>query len=279
MVDGEVSRSHPRVIVLLVRSSLAVFLAVITSLSCGVAASNAVPGCAMGPTFDGFDGPRGTPPNGATWSYQLGAGGLNGQKQAYTNSGRNASLDGNGNLTITALAEPLSAPGHGVFDYTSARLHTLGKLELCYGRLSARIKIPGGQGLRPAFWLLGTDCGSVGWPKCGEIDIIDVANTYAGAGLHGPGTRLASEAPFDVTADWHSYWMDWRPDSITIGIDDQMLVAWTPESLKPGKEWVFNKPMFVILNVGVGGHGGRPDASTQFPAVMLVDAMEYTPLA
>lgn len=231
------------------------------------------------PVFDDFNGAPGSPPDPALWSYQVGAGGLNGQLQAYTNSPANASLDGNGKLAINARREPIVTPRHGVFDYSSARIHTLGHLDMCYGRLTARIKIPSGQGLRPAFWLLGSDCGPVGWPRCGEVDVIDMANTYGGAGLHGSGYRLAAEAPFDVTSDWHDYWLDWRPDHIVIGIDDQTLTTWTPSSLPPGTTWAFNKPMFMILNIGVGGRGGAPDGRTQFPATMLVDWVQFAPPA
>lgn len=262
---------------------LAVALSLMTVFGCATTshAERPGPGCAPSarPVSDDFTGPANTPPNPDMWSYQLGGGGSDGQLQLYTDSVRNASLDGKGNLAIRALREKTTVPGHGEFHYTSARLRTLDRFHLCYGTLSARIKFPAGQGLRPAFWLLGSNVSSVGWPASGEIDVIDVANRTSGSGLHGEGYRLPAVAPIDVTTDWHEYWMKWDRNQIITGIDDVTVARWTPASLPPGSTWIFNDhPMFVILNLGVGGDGGPPDGSTAFPATMLVDRLRYTPL-
>jgi len=228
------------------------------------------------PFFDDFDGPAGTKPNPAMWDYQLGQGYL----EVNTNYERNASLDGTGNLTINALKERIYVPYYGWYDYTSARLHTLGKWEMCYGTLRARIKIPNGKGIRPSFYLMGTDVMQVGWPAAGELDIIDAADTLAGSGIHGTGFRTATKAPIEVTGDWHELWLRWERDRIVTGVDDYEIATYTPASLPSGAKWPFNdRPMFIIINVSVGGasQGGPPNSSTQFPSTMLVDWIRYTP--
>jgi beta-glucanase (GH16 family) len=228
---------------------------------------------------DDFSGPAGAPPNQQLWSYQLGAGGSDGQLEAFTDSPRNASLDGNGNLAIVALNEPIDFPGAGVFNYTSAFLTTHGHLDACYGTVSARIKLPTGHGLRPAFWLSGSDFSTVGWPQCGEIDIFDSGLPKVVTSIHGPaGYDLPLDVPFDGGTGWHEYALSWRRDRITTSIDGKVLASWTPELLPPDSSWVFNDhPMYITLEIAVGAWWGVPDASTQFPATMLVDWMRYIP--
>ncbi|MDT5019022.1 MAG: hypothetical protein QOD39_5182 [Mycobacterium sp.] len=226
---------------------------------------------------DEFNGPAGAPPNPQLWGYRLGGGLL----EVNTDSPRNGSLDGNGNLAISALKETVVVPPFPPFDYTSASVQTLGKFELCYGNLSARIKIPSGKGLRPVFWLLGSDLPAVGWPSAGEIDIFDVADKLAGSAIHAPFFDAANKAPIDITDSWHEFSMHWEPDKIVTYVDDQQIATYTPASTLPFVPWIFNDhPMFVVLCVGVGGeaNGGPPDNSTPFPATMLVDWMRYTPL-
>ena len=239
-------------------------------------AANACP--APQTVVDNFSGPAGTPANPQLWNYQLGGGGTDGQLEAYTNSPRNASLDGDGNLAITAIREPINIPGFGTFDYSSAALNTHGHLDFCYGTLAARIKLPAaGPGLRPAFWLLGSDFATVGWPQCGEIDIWDSTLPIGGSSIHGAGGYdLPLLTPVDT--NWHEYVLDWRPDKISTSIDGHVFASWTPASLPPGATWTFNDhPMYVILNTAVGLGSLVPDASTPFPATMLVDWVRYTP--
>jgi beta-glucanase (GH16 family) len=228
---------------------------------------------------DDFSGPAGAPPNPQLWSYFLGAGGTDGQLQAYTNSPRNASLDGNGNLAINAFNEPVDVPGFGTFPYSSAWLNTPGQLDFCFGTVAARIKLPAGSGLRPTFWLLGSNVGTVGWPDAGEIDIMELPD--GGSTLHGVGGYLLPfRVPLAVGTGWHEYSLNWRPDEISTFMDGQLVGTWTPASLPPGTPWTFNdNPMFVILSMPIGGPYGMPDASTPFPATMLVDWVRYTPLA
>jgi beta-glucanase (GH16 family) len=229
------------------------------------------------PLADEFNGPAGAPPNPDIWSYRLGGGYL----EVQTDSPRNASLDGNGNLAINALKETLVVPPYPPFEYTSGNLQTLGKFAMCYGNLRARIRIPSGKGLRPMFWMLGTDLPAVGWPGAGEIDVIDVANKLAGSAVHSPFFDKADKAPIDITDDWHEFWLHWEPNKIVMGVDGMETNTTTPDSTLPFVPWVFNDhPMFVTINLAVGGadNGGPPDNTTPFPATMLVDWMRYTPL-
>lgn len=228
------------------------------------------------PLRDDFSGPAGTTPNASLWGYRLGAGGDGGEIEAYTNSPRNASLDGSGNLAITAIREPFSYPGTPEMPYTSAWLDTHGRLDFCSGTISARIKLPAGKGLRPAFWLLGSDFSTVGWPACGEIDIIDMP--VGGTAIHNGEFSSPVFMPFDVGTDWHEYTLDLRPDRITTLVDGKAVAGWTPSSLPPGVTWMFDRhPMYVILNVGVGGPWEQTDSTTPPQATMLVDWVQYTP--
>jgi beta-glucanase (GH16 family) len=223
-----------------------------------------------------FDGPANTPPDPAMWSYLRGGGSL----QVNTDSVKNGSLDGNGNLTINALKETVNVWPYGTYNYTSALLHTLGKFEMCYGTLRARVKIPNGKGMRPSFYLLGSNALDVGWPAAGELDIIDAANTLAGSGMHGTGFDAATKAPIEVTGDWHEFWMTWQRDKVVTGVDTYQIATYTPSSLPRGAQWPFNDhPMFVIFSLAVGGagQGGPPDANTKFPATMAIDWMRYDP--
>lgn len=225
---------------------------------------------------DEFDGPAGSAPNSAVWRFDLGAGGWgNGELQTYTDSRRNAALDGAGNLVITARRE---ADG----SYTSARLKTEGTTTAQYGRIEARIRIPRGQGIWPAFWMLGADIGSVGWPACGEIDVMEnvgyepavVHGTVHGPGYSGAqGVSAAYRNPTGAAfADgFHVFGVDWRPDAVTWTVDGTAYRTVTRQDVGTNP-WVFDKPFFVVLNVAVGGSWpGSPDASTRFPQQMTVD--------
>ena len=235
--------------------------------------------------FDDFLGPAGSPPDSALWDYDIGPyqdAGL----QTYTKSPENVRLDGQGHLVIQALRTPSG--------YTSARPVTRGKLSMLYGTMTARIQFPSGQGIWPAFWMLGSNADTVGWPQCGEIDLMELINagTEYHVTLHGPqgdtdyfggveagGRVVGTSGPIaELTKDFHNYWLNWQQNSITIGVDETTLGAFTPASLPPGAQWVFNRPMYALLNIAVGGPWpGPPNASTPFPATMLVDWFRYTP--
>ncbi|WP_083229965.1 glycoside hydrolase family 16 protein [Curtobacterium sp. UCD-KPL2560] len=233
---------------------------------------------------DEFNGPAGTAPNPGIWRFDTGAGGWgNAELETYTDSRRNAALDGNGNLVITAIRE---ADG----SYTSARLKTESTFTAQYGRVEARIRIPRGQGIWPAFWMLGADIGQVGWPACGEIDVMENVGyepTVVHATVHGPGYSGASGLSAAYTNptgtafadDFHVFGVDWRPGSITWLVDGvaQRTVTRADVGANP---WVFDKPFFVLLNVAVGGTWpGSPDATTRFPQQMLVDWVRVSQLA
>ncbi|AFM19319.1 beta-glucanase/beta-glucan synthetase [Mycolicibacterium chubuense NBB4] len=219
---------------------------------------------------DDFSGPAGSPPNPTVWGYVTGHNWDRGV-QAYRSS--NAVLDGQGNLAISAVRS-----GDG---FSSGRVQTKDKLSLGYGKTTARIKMPAGQGLWPAFWMLGVDGG------LGEIDIVELVSdpsTYY-ATIHGPG---GGSKPYQVqftgsvgnlSTGFHDYWVTHAPDVITVGIDGTTIGTFTPRSLPEGARWVFNQPTYAILNLAVGGSwAGPPDASTPFPATMLVDWFRWDPL-
>ena len=236
-----------------------------------------------------FSGAAGTAPDPALW---VCVPGVDAGLQTYTDSPDNIRLDGQGHLAIEALKTDTG--------YTSGRLATMGTLDMLYGTMTARIKMPAGQGIWPAFWELGSSYspatwdapGPTGWPGCGEIDVIELVNngtTYYTT-LHGPqgttdyyagsGQVVGTSGPIaDLTTDFHDYWVMRQPNIIVIGVDDMMLATFTPESLPSGATWAFNRRMFAIFNVAVGFWAGPPDDTTPWPATMLVDSFTYTPYA
>lgn len=232
--------------------------------------------------FDDFDGPAGTSP-AAHWRFDTGGGGWgNNELQVYTDSPANASLDGAGRLAITARAEADQR-------ITSARLTTRGTFDFTYGRAEARIALPAGTGLHPAFWLLGSDIDRVGWPWSGEIDVIETLN-HAGVyhmGVHAPkaGSKRGQEvsasgpAPGALAGVFRTYWVQRTPGHITMGVDDLQLFSVTPVDLAAETDWVFDAPFFLLLNLAVGGNWpGPPDHTTPNPSVMLVDWVKVTEL-
>ena len=242
---------------------------------------------------DEFEGAAGTLPDPSIWTPEIGDGTANGipgwgnaERQTYTDDPVNLALDGEGNLVIRAVETDGDAPPcyYGApCEYSSARIITAGALEVLYGRIEARIKIPYGQGLWPAFWMLGNDIGEVGWPESGEIDIMEnvgrepgtVHGTihgpgYSGAGGIGRGTSLPAGQAF--ADDFHVFAIEWWPERITWSVDGVEYSTLTPADLPSGARWVFDHPFFVILNVAVGGHWpGYPDETTTFPQEMVVD--------
>ncbi|WP_200207099.1 glycoside hydrolase family 16 protein [Micromonospora coerulea] len=270
-----------------IRTIAAVALASV-GLTVALAATTSTPAVA-GPGAvtwsDDFTGAAGAPPDANKWRYDIGGGGWgNNELQYYTSSTRNAALDGNGNLVITARRENPGGYGcwYGSCQYTSARLLTAGTFSQAYGRFEARIKIPRGQGLWPAFWMLGSDIATNPWPSNGEIDIMENVgyepSTVHGT-LHGPGYSGAnglggatSLPGGQALADaFHTYTVDWAPDSITWYLDGVAYSRKTPADAGSNR-WVFDHPFFMIMNVAVGGNWpGSPDGSTAFPQQMVVD--------
>lgn len=235
---------------------------------------------------DEFDGGAGSAPDATKWTRETGGSGNgNNELQYYTDSTDNAALDGNGHLVITARAANSSSGlscWYGPCRYTSARLNTARTFTQAYGRFEARIQIPRGKGIWPAFWMLGDDLGSVGWPNSGEIDVMENVGSEPGTvhgTIHGPGYSGSGGlgAPYTLPngqafADgFHTFAVEWSPEGITWSVDGTAYETRTPADAGANK-WVFDHPFFLILNLAVGGNWpGEPDASTTFPQTMTVD--------
>lgn len=236
---------------------------------------------------DEFDQPDGSSPDSAKWVFDLGTGRGgwgNNEMQCYTSRTNNARIEA-GQLIIEAHQEDFDGRA-----YTSARLKTQSKASWTYGRIEARMKLPQGQGIWPAFWMLGTNITSVGWPTCGEIDVMEnigsVPSVLHGT-IHGPGYSGGSGSGGSLTlgdgaalADaFHVYAVEWETDRIRWFMDDQLFFTATPASLPAGAQWVFTQPQFILLNLAVGGNWpGQPNAATVFPQRMIVDYVRvYAP--
>jgi beta-glucanase (GH16 family) len=222
---------------------------------------------------DEFNGPAGSLPNPANWTednYQsCGPGTLSNS----TPSPANASLNGDGQLGITADGPP---------GYQSAQLDSGGHLSLEYGELEARIKLPSGSGLCAGFWMTGdgpTGC----WPGCGEIDVMEAISPLpdvAFATLHGPVLGSSNYQQWEqtvtsatpLTAAFHTYGVIWRPGRITWTFDGVPYATATPNELPPSAQWVFSGHSFhVMLTLAVGGWPGPPASGAGFPTTMWLD--------
>lgn len=227
---------------------------------------------------DEFDGAADSKPDSTKWNFDIGTGedGWGNQElQYYTDRKENVALDGNGNLVITARRE-----NFGGRAFTSARIKTQGLFSQAYGRFEARIKLPYGPGIWPAFWLLGEDFTTVGWPNCGEIDIMEYRGQQPNlihSAVHGPGysggAALSKSFGFEnkrFDTDFHIFAVEWGKEYLRFYVDDVLFYELKPKDL-PGK-WVFNKPFFIILNIAVGGnYVGFPTSQTPFPQKMIID--------
>jgi beta-glucanase (GH16 family) len=237
---------------------------------------------------DEFNGPAGTKPSASKWNFEVGGepNWGNEEWQYYTSRKENVSTDGAGNLVISARKEKL--PGmencqFGSCDITSGRITTKDKFDQAYGRFEARIKIPDGQGLWPAFWMMGNNIDDVDWPGNGEIDIMEIIGsepgtlygTVHGPGYHsenGPGGQTSLPAGQKWADAFHTYRVDWAPNEVKWLVDGRQYLRITPADIPPGKKWVFEHPFYLLLNLAVGGvWPGPPNTSTRFPAKMLID--------
>ena len=241
---------------------------------------------------DEFNASSGTPPDSSKWNFDLGNhnGWGNGELENYTSSPLNSFHDGKGNLVIRAIRD---SDGK----YTSARLqtgspgastHTTdGNWQ--FGRIEARMKLPFGQGVWPAFWMLGESFTTAGWPACGELDIMENFGTFHdnsnvnNGTAHGPGysggkgitksyTLPRGQRVYD---DFHVYSIEWAADSVEWFVDGVSFHKVTPASRPGGARWVFNAPYFILLNLAIGGPKtpfGTPDPNAPFPPQdLLVD--------
>jgi beta-glucanase (GH16 family) len=243
---------------------------------------------------DEFDGPAGAAPDAGKWGYDVGGDGWgNQEREFYCRPGANAApcdakrpnahLDGHGRLVIEAFKSSGT--------WTSARLKTIGLEQFGYGRVEARLRLPTGAGLWPAFWLLGVDISSAGWPGCGEIDVMEnipavgenplgptkIQSTLHGpgySGAHGIGRAFTLPGGGRVDDGFHVYGALWSPGRLSFYVDDPgaPFFTATPRVLPAGQRWVFDHPFFIILNLAVGGSWPQdPDATTPDPARLLVD--------
>jgi len=250
------------------------------------APASPVPGYAL-VWNDEFDSPDGTTPDPAKWTYDIGGEGWGNQElEFYTNHPQNARMQ-SGNLVITAQREITARPNGEARQYTSARLKTQNLFSQSYGRFEARIKIPQGQGIWPAFWMLGEDIPTVSWPRCGEIDIMENIGKEPDAlhaSIHGPPDPASGKATADLTAkfsppgnpkiaeDFHLYAVEWDPAELRFFIDQTNYATFTRKQWPASAPWPFDHKFFLILNLAVGGSWpGDPDRSTVFPQQMLVD--------
>lgn len=229
---------------------------------------------------DEFSGSAGRPPNAHRWHFDVGATGWgNDELERYTRSRSNARLNGRGQLEIVARRRRGGGTRRG--DYSSARLTTKGKFAFRYGRVAIRAKVPAGRGLWPAFWMLGTGFPRVDWPFCGEIDVFEnigaEPNRVFGT-VHGPGSLSDSgvggwlDASDSLARSYHVYSATWRADRVVFALDGIAFTTVLRASYPEGQQWVFDRPMFMLLNLAVGGEfPGSPSSQTHFPARLQVD--------
>ena len=212
------------------------------------------------------------------WNYDIGTGDWgwgNNELQYYTNNSNNLSI-ANGFATIKALDTPF-----GNSDYTSARIQTKNKFSVQYGKIEARMKLPMGQGLWPAFWMLGQNIDAVSWPSCGEIDIMEHVNNNVNVNgsIHwnqNGHQSSTSTIGLDIT-DFHVYSIEWNEVNIKWYADGILYKTFNIES---DNHSAFHQPFFLILNLAVGGlWPGNPDNTTLFPSEMIVDYIRvYQPI-
>ncbi len=233
---------------------------------------------------DEFNGPTGAPPDVLKWTANIGGDGWGNQELEYYTDNKNAYQDGQGHLVVEARQE--SPAGlqcwNGPCKYTSARLTTADRMSFTHGRVEARIKIPYGQGLWPAFWLLGSNCGPVEWPACGELDIMEnigkepniIHATMHGQGYSGgngiSGTYTMANGHY--SDNYHIYAIEWDSNHAAFFVDGANYLNVTRAQVEAKGQWVFDHAFNVVLNIAVGGGwSGNPDGNTVFPQKMYVD--------
>ncbi|MFY0577024.1 glycoside hydrolase family 16 protein [Cystobacter fuscus] len=227
---------------------------------------------------DEFDG---TSVNTSNWSYVTNVH-VNNEQQQYTTSSQNVSVS-NGTLKITARLQ-----SNNGYPFTSGRLESAGKRQFGHTRIESRIKLPVGAGLWPAFWLLGHDINSVGWPACGELDIMENVgySDWTSGALHGPGysgnTPINSRFyPNSSVANFHVYRTEYSPSDIKWYIDGVLVKTTLKSEVTRYGNWVYDKPFYIILNPAVGGSypQGVNGATYPYPGVpqSTVDLIRNTP--
>ena len=234
---------------------------------------------------DTFDGPAGQAPSSLSWSHDVGGDGYgNHERQYYTGRPANAALDGAGHLSITALREQYTGSDGVTRNFTSARLKTAGRFSFQYGTVEARIKVPRGPGLWPAFWALGSNFDTVGWPLCGELDVMENiggqprtshatahGGTTDGDAWQAGGKLRLSKA---LGRKYRTYRLVWGPSAVMMSIGGRIYSSVSTADIPPGARWNFNHSFYLLLDLAVGGDWpGPPTDETTFPAVMSVDSV------
>lgn len=224
-----------------------------------------------------FDGPAGDPPDPTMWIVQTGDGGWgNDELQTYTTDA--VALDGEGALAITARIEEVD----GETRYTSGRITSQSLGSFVHGRLEARIRLPEGQGLLPAFWLLGDDLYLVGWPESGEIDVVETPNDTSTSvhHVHGPSDSPSGKASAAgslrhatrLADDYHVYAVERTPGRIELSVDGEVALVATEEEWPTDARWVFDKPFHALFSLAIGGRWpGPPDETTPAASVLSID--------
>ncbi|MDQ6870933.1 MAG: glycoside hydrolase family 16 protein [Gemmatimonadota bacterium] len=239
---------------------------------------------------DEFDGAAGARIDSTKWSYEIGDGcqqGIcgwgNSEKEYYSDASENIALNGLGQLMIVARAAPAGlACSYGPCRYTSARITTRGKMLAAPGKVEARIKLPAGQGLWPAFWMLGHNSPSTPWPACGELDIMENKGSQlstTSSAVHGPG--YSGQTPFAhsntltsgaLADDFHTFAVQWDSLSVQFFVDGILHYSVTAPDIERYGSSILDQPFFLMLNLAVGGHfDGDPLSDAIFPATMLID--------
>lgn len=294
---------------ILTRRNLIFVPALLALVLCGACAS-VQPGHSSGATkpsvvfFDDFSGPT---IDRSKWNITITGQTVNGELQAYVDStetlsivkGKEAAGAKNGALLIQGVWKPgFTSPQGRKYDFISGRMDTRGKFEFAYGTWAARMKLPAGPGLWPAFWALGTGR----WPDCGEIDILENIgqSDWVSSALHersNTGRNGTQDFRFhfpkgkDITG-WHIYSVDWSPDSTVFKVDGEVSFTMTKEKVTQVGAWAFDNQKFIILNLALGGqypaainkattpYRGLPDATVQLikdgKAKVLVDWVRIT---
>ncbi len=238
---------------------------------------------------DEFNGSDGSAVDSTKWVYDTGGNGWGNSEYEYYTSGTANAVQQGGNLVITsttagASSHTCSYPSNGPCQYTSARIKTLGKFSQQYGRFEARIQIPEGQGIWPAFWMMGDNINTVNWPSCGEIDVMENVGkepTINHGSMHMPASGSSSDDQLTgmytlaggakLGDAFHIYAIEWTSSQVAFYVDDTLYETQTKAGAT-GRTWEFDHPFFILLNVAVGGTWpGAPDSTTTFPQTMKVD--------
>lgn len=233
---------------------------------------------------DEFNTAAGTRPSSARWTFVTGGGGWgNGESQCYTTSRSNAATNGLGQLVISALRTPghVCTDGH-VNAFTSTRITTQSTFSVTHGRLEIRAKLPAGAGAWPAFWALGTNIRRVGWPRSGEIDVMEytgnrptvttsAAHLATYLGWHWYTTRI-SPASTTLSSRFHVYAVEWSSSSLTFYRDRTVTGTITRAQVLRHGPWPFDRPFFLLLNLAMGGtYAGKVPAGVTSPQRYVID--------